>query len=68
MVRGSVPVFWEQRGMIENVDLTKPSELTTAAFQRHFRELITNYGDTYIVDLLSDTKAREIVLTKEYLY
>ena len=26
MVRGSVPIFWEQKGMIEGVELTRSSD------------------------------------------
>ena len=68
MIRGSVPIFWEQKGIIEGVELTRSSELTSKSFQTHFRDLINDYKNVYIVDLLSDTKAREIVLTEEYLY
>lgn len=67
IVRGSVPIFWEQKGMIEDVVLTKSSELTAQAFQKHMRDLIATYSDITVVDLLSDTKAREVVLTSEYV-
>ena len=67
MVRGSVPIFWEQKGLIEDVVITKNSELTHRSFKKHFEELIKIYNDMYCVDLLSDTKAREIILTKEYI-
>ena len=67
MVRGSVPIFWEQKGLIEDVVITKKSELTHRSFKKHFEELVKIYNDIYCVDLLSDTKAREIILTKEYI-
>jgi hypothetical protein len=53
--------------VLEDVVLTKNSEMTAKPFQRHFRDLNSIYNNIFIVDLLSDTKAREIVLTKEYL-
>jgi SacI homology domain len=47
--------------------VTKSSELTKNAFQKHMTDLVADYQDIVAVDLLSDTKAREIILTKEYL-
>jgi hypothetical protein len=67
IIRGSVPVFWEQKGMIEGVTISRGPEMTKRAFHKHFDELLNLYGPVYIVDLLSDTKARETILTKEYV-
>ena len=67
MVRGSVPIFWEQKGLIEDVVITKSTELTHRSFKKHFEELVNTYKNIYCVDLLSETKAREIILTKEYI-
>jgi uncharacterized protein Veg len=41
--------------------------MTRKAFHKHFEDLTKNYGNIFIVDLLSDTKAREVILTKEYV-
>jgi len=67
MIRGSVPVFWEQKGTLEGVTISRGPELTKKAFAKHFDDIISTYGPTFIVDLLSDTKAREVILTKEYV-
>jgi hypothetical protein len=67
MVRGSVPVFWEQGGLYESVALSRGPEMTKGAFHKHFEELHSIYKQVFAVDLLSDTKAREIILTKEYV-
>lgn len=67
MVRGSVPIFWEQKGMLEEVTLTRGPEMTRKAFHKHFEDLENTYGQMSIVDLLSDSKKREIILTKEYV-
>lgn len=67
MIRGSVPIFWEQKGVVENVALTRGPELTKRAFHKHFEDLISTYGPVSALDLLSDTTAREIILTKEYV-
>lgn len=55
MLRGSVPVFWEQKGVVESVNLTRGSEVTKKAFTKHFEDIISNYGPVYAIDLLSDT-------------
>lgn len=67
MVRGSVPIFWDQKGMIEDITYPKSSELTARPFRLHFEELVSTYGEICIIDLLSDTTRRELPLTKEYL-
>jgi len=67
IIRGSVPVFWEQKGMTEGVTLTRGPEMTKKAFQKHFSQILKDYERTYIIDLLSDTKERETVLTREYV-
>ena len=36
-IRGSVPVFWEQRGLAEDVNLTRNSEMTKKPFGVHFK-------------------------------
>lgn len=41
--------------------------MTRMAFHKHFNHLLETYGSIYCVDLLSDTKKREIILTKEYV-
>lgn len=66
MVRGSVPIFWEQKGLIETVTLTRESAMTKKAFTKHLDHLESIYKQVYIIDLLSDSKEREIRLTKEY--
>lgn len=53
--------------MIEDVTITRDSDMTKEAFEKHIEGLISNYSNIYCVDLLSDSKAREIILTKEYV-
>ena len=67
MIRGSVPVFWEQNGMIEDVTISRGHDMTKKAFRKHFEDLVTTYNQVFVVDLLSDTKKREVKLTKEYV-
>jgi len=67
MVRGSVPIFWDQRGVYEEIAYPKTPEMTTRPFRKHFTDLIDYYGDIFVVDLLSDTTARELPLTSNYI-
>ena len=54
-VRGSVPLFWEQPGVnvgSHKVKMSRGADLTTPAFERHFNNLIRDYEDVLIVNLL----------------
>lgn len=53
--------------MIEEVTLTRNPEMTKKAFHKHFQDLIDTYNEVFVVDLLSDKKEREVILTKEYV-
>ena len=53
--------------MIETIEVTRDSEQTREAFNIHFRNCTSDYGPIMCVDLLSDSKAREIKLTKEFI-
>jgi hypothetical protein len=57
MVRGSVPIFWDQRGVYEEIAYPKTPEMTIRPFRKHFTDLIDYYGEIFVVDLLSDTTA-----------
>lgn len=66
-VRGSVPVFWEQKGIMEDVQLTRNPEMTKKAFRLHMHDIISTYGPVYIINLLRDKTVREMRITKEYV-
>lgn len=71
-VRGSVPIFWEQAaGLIpgqQKIQITRSSEATQPAFDRHFEELERKYGAVHVLNLLSETKPGEVDLTNRYRY
>lgn len=52
---------------MEGVTLLRGPEMTKRAFHKHFDDLKKTYGEIFVVDLLSDTKEREVILTKEYV-
>lgn len=53
--------------MIEGVTISRGPEMTKRAFHKHFEDIFNLYNQVFVVDLLSDTKQREIILTKEYV-
>jgi uncharacterized protein Veg len=53
--------------MIEGVTISRGPEMTKRAFHKHFDELFNTYTSIFVIDLLSDTKQRETILTKEYV-
>ncbi|KAK3695027.1 SacI homology domain-containing protein [Podospora appendiculata] len=69
-VRGSVPVFWEQAaGLIPNqqkISITRSTDGTQPAFDKHFAELEQAYGAVHVVNLLSASKPGEYELTTLY--
>ena len=68
--RGSVPLFWEQQSGLpgqQKIQVTRSAEATKPAFDKHFENLAKNYGDVFVVNLLSDEKPNEAQLTELYM-
>ncbi|KAF9998779.1 inositol polyphosphate 5-phosphatase [Modicella reniformis] len=68
-LRGSVPVFWEQQGLqltSHKIQLSRGLETTKPAVRRHFEELIQQYEDVHILDLLGSKDQGEVTLSQEY--
>lgn len=67
IIRGSIPVFWEQDTSLINpkVQITRSKEATQPVFDKHFHRLIEKYGPVHVVNLLS-TKSSEIELSQRY--
>jgi synaptojanin len=66
-VCGSVPVFWEQCGVKEDVQLTRSFELTRKPFDLHFQDITKTYGRVFCINLLQVKTPREQVLSNEYV-
>lgn len=68
--RGSVPVFWEQApGLLpgqQKIEITRSSEATQRAFDRHFEALELKYGAVHIINLLSESKLGESELSDHF--
>lgn len=67
IVRGTVPVFWDQQGFqlgFPRIQLTRTPAATQPAFERHTNNLHESYGLVHIVNLLSQKEGQaELVLS-----
>ena len=70
--RGSVPLFWEQAtGLLpgqQKITITRSSEATQPAFDKHFEYLEVKYGAVHIINLLSNEKPAEADLSSRFNY
>jgi synaptojanin len=65
-ISGSVPLFWEQKGVKEDVNLTRSQELTKIPFGLHFKDITETYGKVFCINLLKSKTAREDLLTQAF--
>lgn len=69
-IRGSLPIFWEQTaGLIpgqQKIEITRSSEATQHAFNKHFETLELAYGAVHVVNLLSETRSGEAELSAKF--
>ncbi|XP_064476937.1 synaptojanin-1-like isoform X2 [Ornithodoros turicata] len=66
--RGSVPLFWEQPGVqvgSHRVKMSRGSEASAPAFERHMSQIKQRYGDQVIINLLG-SKEGESMLTQMF--
>ena len=66
LVRGTVPVFWEQTGTTSRFSLTRSKPLTAPVFVDHMDALLKAYQKVLIINLLSTSKPHERVLSEAY--
>lgn len=71
IIRGSVPVFWDQQSGggfgLAKVQLTRSANATQPAFDRHIFSVLRNYNLLHVVDLLSQKDGQnELVLSNAY--
>ncbi|VVT46486.1 uncharacterized protein SAPINGB_P001237 [Magnusiomyces paraingens] len=66
-IRGSVPIFWEQDANIisAKINITRSSEATQPAFNKHFEQLVQKFGIVHVVNLLAN-KPGEYELSERY--
>ncbi|CAI5438424.1 unnamed protein product [Caenorhabditis angaria] len=68
-IRGSIPVFWSQKGFKYRPPLiiNKSIEETHSIFEKHFSNLKKHYGTPIVSVTLVDQKGREHGLAQRYL-
>lgn len=66
-VSGTVPVFWEQSGVKEDVTIVRTPQMTNKPFRLHMQDLTKTYGHVYCLNLLKLKSERECLLTNNYL-
>ena len=65
LIRGSAPLFWEQKGVTSNLKLSRNIDLTNAAFVKHFENLTKDYKRILCINLMTKSKSEQI-LTDAY--
>ncbi|EAR85273.2 SacI-like domain protein (macronuclear) [Tetrahymena thermophila SB210] len=65
-IRGSVPLFWEQKGFQATLQLIKTEEENKKAFLKHFQKIKQDYKNVMCVNLMSKTKHLEQQLTQQF--
>lgn len=68
LLRGSVPLFWEQPGInvgYHKIKMSRGAELSQPAYDRHVATVRKRYGKTVFVNLMG-CKEGEAMLTKMY--
>ena len=66
ILRGSVPLFWTQKGIIPKIELTRPAEMSYHSFKMHYSEFFQNYEKVISIDLLNQKKGSEELLSKSF--
>lgn len=69
LIRGSIPLFWEQTGVqvgTHKLKMSRGCEISQPAFDRHFAMLQYLYGKQVIVNLVANTKDGEKLIGSMY--
>ena len=75
-VRGSVPIFWSQKGrrvlinikggLTAKIQQSRSTEISFPAFEKHIKDLISCYDTVLMINLLSKDKGSEKILTQAF--
>ncbi|CAK76155.1 unnamed protein product (macronuclear) [Paramecium tetraurelia] len=65
-VRGSVPIFWSQRGWLIETKIMRSAELTKRAFKKHFASLFEDYSRVICLNLMAKKKKDEQMVTQGF--
>ena len=64
IIRGSVPIFWQQKGVSGQIKITHSDAMNVPAFNRHFQKLNSIYGKCLCINLMSNSKDQEKIISK----
>lgn len=69
-VRGSVPIFWEQKmgNLLKKINIIRSFESTQSSFDKHFLILIKKYKLVHVISLLSQKKNIEEAKMSKLFY
>jgi len=62
-IRGSVPLFWQQRGLQAHTSIKRGAELTAKAFDKHLSGLVSDFKNVIFINLLQKGRSYENDLT-----
>ena len=65
-VRGSVPIFWKQKGLQAIIKLERNYELTNHVFLNHMKNLTDNYGFVICLNLMSKSRKDEQMIADAF--
>lgn len=70
MLRGTVPVFWDQPGMQlvqHKIQIVRTAAATQPAFEKHFERILGVFEGAFIIDLLSTVQTSdECMLSRRF--
>lgn len=65
-IRGSVPAFWEQKGITADLQLTRNLQMDQCAFEKHFQDLLSEYDKLVWANLLNNRRSYEMKLIQRF--
>ena len=65
-IRGSVPLFWQQRGIKSELKISRTYELTVEAYKKYWDSVRQQYQKVIVVNLLSSTRPEEKLVTENF--
>jgi len=63
-IRGSVPLFWQQKGIQAHTSIKRDNELTAQAFDKHLSDMVNDYRLVIFINLLQKARSYEYMLTQ----
>lgn len=65
-VRGSIPLYWEQKqhGLVTEINILRSLPMTASVFDAHLLDLLASYKKVLLINLVRKNKPEEDKLTK----